>query len=66
MIFTGDTLFSGAVGRTDFRGGSKEQLKRSLKTLLELGPDVKVLPGHGDPTTLGREEALIKSVIADP
>ncbi len=62
ILFTGDTLFSGAVGRTDFKGGSKKRLRESLRYLLRLGPDVRVLPGHGEPTTLGREEPLIKSL----
>ena len=45
-LFTGDTLFVGAVGRTDMRGGSFEILLASLRKLLELPPDTIVWPGH--------------------
>jgi len=45
-LFTGDTLFVGAVGRTDMRGGSFETLLASLRKLLELPPDTIVWPGH--------------------
>jgi glyoxylase-like metal-dependent hydrolase (beta-lactamase superfamily II) len=55
-LFVGDTLFAGSIGRTDLPGGSFEQLERSIKTrLFPLGDDLDVLPGHGPPTTLGRE-----------
>lgn len=61
VLFTGDTLFVGAVGRTDLPGGSEEVLKRSLKERLAvLSDETVVLPGHdyGDtPTsTIGREK----------
>jgi len=45
-LFTGDTLFVGAVGRTDLRGGSFETLLASLRKLLTLPPETKVWPGH--------------------
>ncbi len=46
--FTGDTLFAGAVGRTDFPGGSTDELMRSIRTrLLVLPPETIVWPGHG-------------------
>jgi glyoxylase-like metal-dependent hydrolase (beta-lactamase superfamily II) len=55
-IFTGDTLFAGSVGRTDLPGGDWETLLASITgRLLPLPDDVVVLPGHGDPTTIGRE-----------
>ena len=54
--FTGDTLFAGGVGRTDLPGGSWEQLMESIRhRLLPLGDDVKVYPGHGPFTTIGKE-----------
>ena len=57
MVFTGDTLFAGAVGRTDFVGGSYEELMRSIKTkLLSLPDSFKVYSGHGPPTTIGDEK----------
>jgi len=55
-LFTGDTLFSGSVGRTDFPGGSFEALLRSLRRLLDLG-DLNVYPGHGPFTTLAAERS---------
>ena len=56
-VFTGDTLFAGSVGRTDFLGGSYEELMHSLKTkLLPLPDSLKVYPGHGPPTTIGVEK----------
>lgn len=58
VLFTGDTLFAGSVGRTDFEGGSMEELMNSIRTkILPLGDDVKVCPGHGPQTTIGAEKA---------
>ncbi len=54
-IFSGDTLFEGCCGRTDLPGGSGAQMLASLKRLAELPGDYRVLPGHGDATTLERE-----------
>jgi len=59
-LFTGDTLFVGAVGRTDLKGGSFDVLLDSLKKLLSLPPETRVWPGHdyGDApvSTLAREK----------
>lgn len=56
ILVSGDTLFEGSVGRTDFPTGSGATLSRSLKEKLMCLPDeVKVFPGHGDFTTIGRE-----------
>ena len=54
-IFTGDTLFRMGYGRTDLPGGDFGQLINSLERLFELPSDVRVFPGHGDPTTIGAE-----------
>lgn len=54
-MFSGDTLFRGSCGRTDLPGGSWEQIRSSLKTLAALPGDYRVLPGHGEETTLERE-----------
>lgn len=54
-IFTGDTLFKNAVGRTDLYGGSKNDLKKSLAYLFTLDNSYRVFPGHGDVTTLEEE-----------
>lgn len=56
-IFTGDALFQGSIGRTDFPGGSFTQLKQSIFTkLFTLHDETKVYPGHGLPTTIGKEK----------
>lgn len=55
-LFTGDTLFAGSVGRTDFEGGSFDALMNSIKTkILPLDNAVRVLPGHGPVSTVGEE-----------
>ena len=56
ILFSGDHLFAGSVGRTDLRGGSQEQLLASMADkILPLADDVVVLPGHGPTTTVGQE-----------
>ena len=58
ILFTGDTLFAGSVGRTDLPGGSWEELQHSLRTrLLGRPDDAVVLPGHGPQSTIGAERA---------
>ena len=54
-LFTGDTLFQGSMGRTDFPGGSYEQLMASLKRLGQLPGDYHVFPGHMGASTLETE-----------
>jgi glyoxylase-like metal-dependent hydrolase (beta-lactamase superfamily II) len=56
LLFVGDTLFRGSVGRTDLPGGSWEVLKRSIQQRLLVLPDaLPCWPGHGPETTLGEE-----------
>lgn len=57
LLFSGDTLFAGSIGRTDLYGGDFVTLKASLQTLMALSDDITVLPGHGSSTTIGRERA---------
>lgn len=58
VLFTGDTLFAGSVGRTDLPGGSWQELQRSLCSALLTRPDdAVVLPGHGGTTTIGAQRA---------
>ena len=56
ILLSGDTLFAGSVGRTDFPGGSMTTLVESLKKLKALPDDTKVIPGHGPSTTIGEEK----------
>ena len=56
VIFTGDTLFAGACGRTDLPGGDAQWLRRSLARLSALEEDPTVYPGHGESSTLAREK----------
>lgn len=56
VVFVGDVLFRGSIGRTDFPGGNYAQLMQSIKgQLWTLGDDVTVVPGHGPNTTIGTE-----------
>ena len=56
IVFSGDSLFGGAIGRTDLPGGDHRQLVESIRNrLLTLPDDTTVLPGHMEPTTIGDE-----------
>ena len=58
VMFSGDLLFEGSIGRTDLPGGDHPTMLRSLATkVLTLPDDVVVLPGHGGQTSIGRERA---------
>ena len=57
FLISGDTLFNGSIGRTDLPGGDIHQLLHSIRTqLFTLPDDTLVLPGHGEPTTIGHEK----------
>ena len=57
-LFSGDLLFAGSIGRTDFPNGSFEQIQQSLaKVPLALPDETVVRPGHGPDTTIGQERA---------
>ncbi len=63
-LYTGDTLFKGAVGRTDLVGGSANMLQKSMKRLFtDLSQTVKVLPGHDGPTTMKAEKQSNEFVV---
>ena len=56
LLFSGDHLFKGSIGRTDLPGGSFEELMASMaEKILPLPDELEVLPGHGDRTTIGAE-----------
>jgi len=59
VLFTGDTLFCGAYGRTDIPGGSEKALFHSIRTKLLILPDETIIyPGHGPSSTIGQERIL--------
>lgn len=55
-LFSGDTLFKGTVGRTDFPDSSPADLAASLRRLFTLADETEVMPGHGELTTMGYEK----------
>jgi hydroxyacylglutathione hydrolase len=57
VLFVGDTLFAGSIGRTDLLGGNMDTLLRSIRTVLFAFPDDTIVwSGHGEQTTIGREK----------
>ncbi len=69
VMFSGDLLFAGSIGRTDLPGGDHLTMLRSLRDkVLPLADDIVVLPGHGEQTSIGRERAanpFLLELIAD-
>ena len=57
LMLSGDTLFAGSCGRTDFPGGSMADMRKSLAYLAKQPPETEVVPGHGPSTTIAREVA---------
>ena len=62
VLFSGDTLFEGGWGRVDLPGGDAGQMVESLGRLAGLDDPLRVLPGHGGATTIGRERAWLELV----
>jgi len=58
VLISGDTLFQGSIGNISFPFSDPEKMWESLKKLSKLPPDTKVIPGHGDSTTIGKEKWL--------
>ena len=56
VLFSGDTLFAGSIGRTDFPGSSPEAMEESLALLKAIPENLSVFPGHGESTTLSQEK----------
>lgn len=65
LLFTGDTLFAGAWGRTDLPGGSAERMVESLGRLAVMDADLRVLPGHGQSSTIERERPWLAQVVRE-
>ena len=66
ILFTGDTLFNGLIGRVDLPGGDEKSLHNSLKIISKLKTSTVILPGHGSSSTIGNElnnnEAFIQAL----
>jgi hydroxyacylglutathione hydrolase len=58
LVFTGDTLFAGGIGRTDFPGGSMSDMEFSLQKLTTLPDYLLVYPGHGETSIIGEEKRI--------
>lgn len=58
IMFTGDFLFQGTIGRMDFPGGSEKEMQESLEKIAKYDDDIKIYPGHGPSTILGNEKKL--------
>jgi hydroxyacylglutathione hydrolase len=65
LLLTGDTLFAGGWGRTDLPGGDESAIIESLARLSALDGDLRVLPGHGSPSTIEREQAWLSAVARE-
>jgi len=57
LVLSGDLVFAGAIGRSDFPNSDPDAMVRSLRRFLELPDDLRTLPGHGPETVVGRERA---------
>lgn len=55
VFFSGDTIFAGGIGRTDLPGSDPKKMVFSIRKILNFPDDIKIYPGHEEPTTLGRE-----------
>jgi glyoxylase-like metal-dependent hydrolase (beta-lactamase superfamily II) len=64
LLFSGDLLFRGGVGRTDLPGGSFSLLCQSLRAMLDFPDEMIVCPGHGPLTTIGAERLFLESLCA--
>ena len=64
LDFTGDTLFAGDIGRTDLYSGDEGQMIETLKLFKDLPHDLRVLPGHGPASTIGRELKVNPYLVA--
>ena len=64
LIFSGDQLFAGSIGRSDLPGGDFRTLMASMRTqVMTLPDDTRVLPGHGPETTIGRERVVNPFIV---
>jgi len=68
VLFTGDLIFAGSIGRTDFPGGSFPEMRRSLARIFALDTDFRIYPGHGPQTSLSAERRMnpyLREILRD-
>lgn len=69
VLFTGDTLFAGSIGRTDLPTGSMEEISKSIsEKIMTLPESVRIFPGHGPESTLKREKTenqFVRTIFAE-
>jgi glyoxylase-like metal-dependent hydrolase (beta-lactamase superfamily II) len=58
LLLTGDTIFAGSIGRTDFPGGSLQAMKRSFRRIIDLSEATQLFPGHGPSSTIAEEREM--------
>lgn len=63
ILFSGDTLFYGSIGRCDLPSGNEEDMKKTLKKVFMLDDDVLVLPGHGEQTNISAEKLFWGEIL---
>lgn len=63
MLFAGDFIFEGTIGRCDLEGGSFRDTQKSISKILEYPLDIKIYPGHGPTTSLAREKDNLKKYL---
>ncbi len=60
VMLVGDFIFKGSIGRTDLKGASTKDMKKSIAKILKYDKDIKILPGHLESTTLGEKEEMLR------
>lgn len=63
IMFCGDFIFKGTIGRTDLPTGNMEEMKKSLKTIITYNKEIKLYPGHGEETTIKNEYDNINYIL---
>ncbi|MBA4373265.1 MAG: MBL fold metallo-hydrolase [Thermodesulfovibrio sp.] len=58
LLLSGDTIFAGSIGRTDFPGGSLQSMKQSFRRIIDLPPTTQIFPGHGPGSTIAEEREM--------
>lgn len=58
LLLSGDTIFAGSIGRTDFPGGDLQAMKQSFRRIIDLPEDTRIFPGHGPGSTVAEEREM--------